>query len=95
MSVGQFDALLAILETNIKYTTNFRELCVQAANSALCYKTKWINMSDGILNFAVRMYGGFELSKYLSNACYGCEKFQSKFFNDSKNSKNVNMIDTM
>ncbi len=66
MSVGQFDALLAILETNIKNTTNFHELCVQAANSALCYKTKWINMSDGILNFAIRMYGGFELSKYLS-----------------------------
>ncbi len=80
MSVGQFDALLAILETNIKYTTNFRELCVQAANSALCYKTKWINMSDGILNFAVRMYGGFELSKYLSKCLLRMWKIPIQIF---------------
>ncbi len=47
--VAQFDALLAILEPNIKKkTTDFRELSVQEPKSALCYKTKWININNRV-----------------------------------------------
>ncbi len=68
MSVGQFDALLAILEPHIKKkTTNFCELSVQGSiYSALCCETKWMNLTIGILDFGVRLYGGSELSKHFS-----------------------------
>ncbi len=75
MSVARFDALLAILEPHIKKTTNFSKLGVQGSiYSALCCEIKWMNLTIAILDFAVRLYGGSELSKRLSK----CEKCKTK-----------------
>ncbi len=65
MLVAQFDALL---EPHIKKkTTHFCELSVQGSiYSALCCEIKWMNMTIAILDFGVCLYGGSELSKYLS-----------------------------
>ncbi len=69
MSVSQFDALLVIIEPHIKKkTTNFCELSVQGSiYSALCCETKWMNLTIATLDFGVRLYGGSEQSKHLSN----------------------------
>ncbi len=56
MSVAQFDALLAMLESHIKRkTTNFCELHVQGSiYSALCCEMKWMNLTIAILDFSVQ-----------------------------------------
>ncbi len=73
--MAQFDALLAILEPRIKKkTTNFCELNVQGPLQ--CCETKWINMSNAILDFGIRLYGGFELSKHLSKCLLWMQKTQ-------------------
>ncbi len=60
----QWLSLMLTLEPHIKkMTTNFYELSVQGP---LCCETKWINLSDNILDFGVQMYGGSELSKHQS-----------------------------
>ncbi len=66
--MAQFDALLAILEPEIKKkTTNFGDPVRKDPYGALCCETKWMNLTIAILDFGVRLYGGFELSKHLSN----------------------------
>ncbi len=67
MSVAQFDALLAILETHIKKkTTNFCELSVQG--SLQCF------LLQDEVDFGVRLYGSSNCQNTSQNACYGCEK---------------------
>ncbi len=61
-------------------------LCATRQSGSLCQTPFWI------LPFACMV--ALNCQNTSQNACYGCEKFQSKF-NDSKNSKNLNMIDTM
>ncbi len=78
MSVAQFDALLAILEPDIKKkTTNFCELSAQGSiYSALCCETKWMNLTIAILDFGFLLYGGSELSKHLSKCLLQMRKME-------------------
>ncbi len=101
--MSQFDALLAILEPQIKKkTTNLCELSVQGSiYSALCCETKWMNLTITILDFGVRFYGGSELSNTSQNACHGCEKRKKsnpiRIFYDGRKFRRqcVNVIDIM
>ncbi len=71
--------MLAILEPHIKKkkTTNFCELSVQGSiYSALCCEMKWMNLTIAILDFAVRLYGGSELSKRFSKCLLWMRKTQ-------------------
>ncbi len=75
--MAQFDVLLEILELHIKWTTNFCELSVQGSiYSALCCKTKWMNLTIAILDVSVHLYGGSELSKHLSKCVPQMRKTQ-------------------
>ncbi len=70
--------MLAILETHIKKkTTNFCELSVQGSiYSDLCSEMKWMDLTITILDFGIRLYGGFELSKHLSKFLPRMQKTQ-------------------
>ncbi len=69
MSVAQFDASLAILETHIKKkTTNFCELSVQG--SLQCF------LLQDEVDFGVRLYGSSKLSKHLSKCLLRMRKMQ-------------------
>ncbi len=45
-------------------------------HSALCYETKWMNLTIAILDFGIRLYGGSELSKQLSKCLLQVRKTQ-------------------
>ncbi len=83
--------ILAILEPHIKKkTTNFCELSVQGS-SALCCEMKRLNLTIGILDFGVRLYGGSELSKHLSKCLLRMQKIERhpNFFCRTKISETV------
>ncbi len=63
MSVAQLDALLAILEPHIKKRPHItvNSVC-KDFYSALCCETKRMNLTIAILDFGIRLYGGYELS---------------------------------
>ncbi len=75
--------MLAIMETHIKKkTTKFCELSVLGSiYSALCCEMKWMDLTITILDFAVRLYGGFELSKHLSQFLPRMQKTQIIYIN--------------
>ncbi len=76
MSVAQFDALLAILESHIKRkTTDFCELSVQGS---IYSEMKWMNLTIPKLDFGDRLYGGSELSKHFSKCLPRMRTLQKK-----------------
>jgi len=77
MSVAQFDALLAILAQSVFiFCLFYSALCLSFSATALCCRRRWINLSDGIRDFDVRLYGGSELSKRLSKCVPHMRKTQ-------------------
>ncbi len=75
MSMAQFDALLAILETHIKKkTTNFCELSVQGSLHCFVLRDE-VNELDCTVN-EFCLYGGSELSKHLSKCLLRMRKIE-------------------